>query len=59
MQTVSKILDEIALIILSKDIQIDMQQREICKLKNKIDTIEQYLNAYEKICNYEHKNKKN
>lgn len=52
---VAKVINELGLMILAKDIdiEIELKQEEIDKLKKKIETIEQYLDMYEENCNYE------
>lgn len=53
MEGVAKVIDELGLMILQKDIELELKQEEIDKLKRKIDTIEQYISMYEENCNYE------
>lgn len=53
MQGVSKVIDELGLLILQKDIELELKTEEIDKLKRKIETIEQYISMYEENCNYE------
>lgn len=53
MEGVAKVIDELGLMILQKDIELELKQEEIEKLKRKIETIEQYINMYEENCNYE------
>lgn len=53
MEGVAKIIDELGLMILKKDIELELKQNEIDKLKRKIETIEQYINMYEEHCDYE------
>lgn len=53
MEGVAKIIDELGLMILQKDLEIELKQNEIDKLKRKIETIEQYINMYEEKCNYD------
>lgn len=50
---VAKVIDELGLMILQKDIELELKQEEIDKLKRKIEMIEQYLNMYEDNCNYD------
>lgn len=50
---VAKVIDELGLMILQKDIELEMKQEEINSLKRKIEVIEQYINMYEEQCNYE------
>ena len=44
---VSKVIDELGLMILAKDIEIAKQKDEIDALKKKIELVEQYLDTYE------------
>jgi len=53
MEGVAKVIDELGLMILAKDIELELKEKEITKLKNKIEMIEQYINMYEENCNYE------
>lgn len=53
MDGITKVIDELGLLILMKEIEIESQQKEIKKLKNKIEMIEQYINMYEENCNYD------
>ena len=49
----AKVIDELGLMILQKDIELEMKQEEIDKLRRKIEVIEQYISMYEENCNYE------
>lgn len=53
MDGISKVIDELGLMILMKEIEIESKQKEIEKLRSKIATIEQYLDMYEENCNYD------
>lgn len=53
MDGVAKVIDELGLMILAKDIELELKQEEIDKLKHKIEMIEQYINMYEENCNYD------
>lgn len=53
MEGVAKVIDELGLMILAKDIELELKEEEITKLKRKIETIEQYINMYEENCNYD------
>ena len=44
---ISKVVDELGLMILAKDIEIAKQKDEIEALKKKIELVEQYLDTYE------------
>ena len=52
MEGITKVIDELGLMILAKDIELELKQEEIDKLKRKIETIEQYLDMYDEHCNY-------
>ena len=56
----SKAIDELGLTIIAKDIELEMQKKEIEKMRNKIKHIEQYIEMYEEFFNYDRylKNKK-
>ena len=47
MNGITKVIDELGLIILSKEIEIASKQKEIDKLQRKIEAIEQYINMYD------------
>ena len=49
MNGISKVIDELGLIILSKEIEIASKQKEIDKLQRKIEAIEQYINMYDNL----------
>ena len=51
MNGISKVIDELGLIILSKEIEIASKQKEIDKLQRKIEPIEQYINMYDNSTN--------
>lgn len=53
MEGVAKVIDELGLMILQKDIELEMKQEEINSLRRKIEVIEQYINMYEENCNYD------
>lgn len=53
MDGIGKVIDELGLMILMKEIEIESQQEEINKLRKKIKTIEEYLDMYEDSCNYD------
>lgn len=44
---VAKVIDELGLMILMKDIELELKQEEIDKLQEKIKTIECYIDALE------------
>ena len=53
MDGIEKVIDELGLLILMKEIEIKSKQKEIEKLQNKIEMIEQYLEMYEENCSYD------
>jgi Asp-tRNA(Asn)/Glu-tRNA(Gln) amidotransferase C subunit len=48
---ISKVIDELGLMILQKEIELESKQEEIDKLKKKIELIESYLETYEEFYN--------
>ena len=42
-----KVIDELGKTILAKEVKIESQQKEIIKLKNKIEAIECYIDSLE------------
>lgn len=50
---VAKVIDELGLMILQKDIELELRQEEIDTLRRKIEVIEQYINMYEDNCKYD------
>lgn len=55
MNGIEKVIDELGLIILTKEIEIESKQEEINALKRKIELVEQYLDTYEQLYNKENK----
>lgn len=53
MEGVAKVIDELGLMILAKDIELELKQEEIDKLRRKIETIERYIEMYDEYYNYE------
>ena len=51
MHGIEKVIEELGLIILAKEIEIESQQEEINVLKQKIEIAESYLGTYEEILN--------
>lgn len=51
MNGIEKVIEELGFIILMKEIEIESQQEEISKLKQKIESIELYLDTYENYLN--------
>ena len=50
---VAKIIDELGLMIIQKDVELELKQKEIDSLRRKIEAIEHYINMYEENCNYD------
>ena len=48
---ITKVIDEMGLMILSKEIELEMKQNEIDELKKKIELIEGYLDMYDEFYN--------
>lgn len=44
---ITKVIDELGLLILEKEIKIESQKKEIDELKSKIEAIEQYISLYD------------
>lgn len=51
MSGITKVIDELGLIILSKEVEIESMQEQIDKLTKTIDTLEAYLDTYNTINN--------
>ena len=51
MHGIAKVIDELGLIILSKEIEIESQQAQLDKLRKKIEMLEQYVSVYDEFCN--------
>lgn len=47
MKGITKVIDEMGLMILAKEIELEMKQSEIEELKKKIELIEGYLEMYD------------
>ena len=47
MKGITKAIDELGMLILAKEMELAERQSEIHKLKNKIELIESYLDAYD------------
>lgn len=48
---VAKVIDELGLMIIAKNVELESKQQEIDALKKKIGLIEQYLDTYESFYN--------
>ena len=51
MKGITKVIDEMGLMILAKEIELEMKQTEIDELRKKIELIEGYLNMYDEFYN--------
>lgn len=51
MKGITKVIDEMGLMILNKEIELEMKQNEIDELKKKIELIEGYLEVYDEFYN--------
>ena len=51
MEGIAKIIDELGLIILAKELELKAKHEELKELGKKIELIEQYLDAYEEFYN--------
>lgn len=51
MEGIAKVIDEMGLMILAKEMELEAKTEEIDKLKEKIELIESYLDAYDKFYN--------
>ena len=49
----TKVIDEMGLAMITKDIELEMHRKEIEKMRKKIESIEQYIAMYEDFFNYE------
>lgn len=47
MKGITKVIDEMGLMILAKEIELELKQTEIDELKKKIELIEGYLDMYD------------
>ena len=52
MKGVAKVINELGLMLLAKDVELELKQEEVDRLKRKIEIIEQYLDMYEKNLNH-------
>lgn len=51
MKGITKVIDEMGLMILAKEIELELRQDEINELKKKIELIEGYLDVYDEFYN--------
>lgn len=49
MEGIAKVIEELGLIILSKEIEIELKQNELDKLRGKIEMLEEYVKTYEEM----------
>ena len=51
MKGITKVIDELGLMILQKEIELETKQNEIDELKKKVELIEGYLEVYDECYN--------
>jgi Asp-tRNA(Asn)/Glu-tRNA(Gln) amidotransferase C subunit len=51
MKGITKVIDEMGLMILAKEIELELKEKEIDELKKKIELIEGYLEMYDEFYN--------
>lgn len=51
MKGITKVIDEMGLMILTKELELEMKQNEIEELRKKIELIESYLEMYDEFYN--------
>ena len=51
MKGIAKVIDEMGLMILEREIELELKQDEIAELKKKIELIEGYLEMYDEFYN--------
>ena len=51
LEGITKVIDELGLMILTKNVELEMKQSEIDELKKKIELIEGYLEMYDEFYN--------
>lgn len=47
MDGINKVIDELGLLLLSKETEIKLKEEEIQELRKRIETIEQYISFYD------------
>ena len=47
MKGITRVIEELGLMILAKEVELDSKQNEIEELKKKIDLFESYLDVYD------------
>lgn len=48
-----KAIDELGKVIVAKDIELEIQRKEIEKMQKKIDAIQQYIEMYDECLSYD------
>lgn len=51
LEGIAKVIEELGLIILAKEVELKTKEQEIKELKNKIELVEHYLEAYDEFYN--------
>ena len=51
MNGITKVIDELGTIIITKNVELESKQREIDELRKKIELIEGYLDIYDEFYN--------
>lgn len=51
MEGIAKVIEELGLIILAKEIELKTKEKELTDLKEKIELVENYLEAYDEFYN--------
>ena len=51
MEGITKVIEELGLIILAKETELKSKEKELTDLKEKIELIENYLEAYDEFYN--------
>lgn len=54
MDGITKVIDELGLMILSKEVEIELKEEQIEKLRKKIEMLEQYISVYDEFYNTKH-----
>ena len=51
MEGIAKVIEELGLIILAKEVELKSKEKELADLKEKIELVENYLDAYDEFYN--------
>lgn len=51
MEGIAKVIEELGLIILAKEVELKTKEKELRDLKEKIELVENYLEAYDEFYN--------